>query len=255
MKLFSSELGHNYETYTFGYANYCEREESDSLTELYAAGYLPYSGSPDAKGIFYLARSARVLLKNFELTSENRRIAKKFDGEFKKKRIPFKEFQLDEKFYMFCLEYFKKRHGGQVMPRERLELILNSGIILTIVAYRSGQKIVAYVFEVADNAIGHYWYSFYDLSLVQQSLGMWLMLDCVRDAKARGLTHYYLGTVYGGKTLYKINFEPLEWWNGQRWSGDIKLLRERGRTDDTRLVPLMDAWKKEKNCFDAGERS
>lgn len=249
MKLFSSELGHNYETYTFGYTNYCEREEGDSLEELYKAGYLPYSGSSDAKGIFYLARSARVVLPQFALTSESRRIAKKFDGMFQKERVSFSDFKPDEQFYTFCLEYFKKRHGERVMPRERLELILNFGIISTIVTYASGEKTVAYVFEVAEGTMGHYWYSFYDLSLVQQSLGLWLMLDCVRDAKARGLTHYYLGTVYGGKTLYKTNFEPLEWWNGEEWSENVKLLRERGRADDTRLVTLMDAWKKDKKLF------
>lgn len=249
MKVFSSELGHNYETYTFGYAQYAQLESGDKLTDIYAQGFLPYSGSPDARGIFYLARSARVVLGEFTLTSENRRIAKKFDGEFEKKRIPFKEFQPDEQFYIFCLQYFKGRHGEQVMPRERLELILNFGIISTIVTYSSGEKTVAYVFEVAEGTMGHYWYSFYDLSLVQQSLGMWLMLDCVRDAKVRGLTHYYLGTVYGGKTLYKTNFEPLEWWDGAEWSGDVKLLRERGRTDDACLVPLMDAWKKDKKLF------
>jgi len=60
------------------------------------------------KTFFYMARSARVVLPQFALTSENRRISKKFDGVFDKKRIPLKEFNIeDEAFLSFCVEYFK----------------------------------------------------------------------------------------------------------------------------------------------------
>jgi arginyl-tRNA--protein-N-Asp/Glu arginylyltransferase len=57
------------------------------------------------------------------------------------------------------------------------------------------------------------------------------MLDCIRSAKAAGLKHYYLGTVYGEKALYKTNFEPLEWWDGKSWSKDIALLKELSRRE------------------------
>ena len=60
---------------------------------------------------------------------------------------------------------------------------------------------------------------------------MWLILDALRDAKARGLAYYYLGTVYGDKALYKTNFKPLEWWDGGKWNRDITLLKELGRKD------------------------
>src|SRR5437870_4904348 len=131
MRIFSSELGHNYTTYTFGYANYGELEAGDQLSLAYNAGFLPYTGTA-VPNLLY-------------------------------------------------------------MP--------------------------------------HYWYSFYDLALAKQSLGLWLMLDAVRDAQERGLTHYYLGTVYGEKALYKTNSEPLEWWDGKQWQSDVALLKERGRSD------------------------
>lgn len=242
MKFFSSELGHSYDTYTFGYANYCQREAGDALGDIYGAGYLPYSSSPEAMDIFYMARSARVVLPQFELSSENRRIAKKFDGAFTRTCIPFSEFKPDEGFFDFCLSYFKERHGG-VMPRARLEFLLNTNLRYDIMKYHTNGKPVAYVLEVSDGTIGHYWFSFYDLSLVQQSLGMWLMLDCIRAAKERALTHYYLGTVYGHKALYKTNFEPLEWWEGGNWSTDAKLLRERARTDENGKPLLIDRWE------------
>jgi arginine-tRNA-protein transferase len=243
MRIFSSELAHNYSSYTFGYTNYGQLELGDRLSEVYNAGFLPYSGSHDAQGIFYMARSARVPLKSWRMTSENRRIAKKFDGQFKKERTPLVDFAVTPEFIDFCLTYFAQRHGEHVMPRERLELILDFGIISTVVSYRKDGEIIGYVFEVADEHSGHYWYSFYDLSYAKQSLGLWLMLDCVRDAKEADLAHYYLGTVYGGKTLYKGNFEPLEWWNGEEWSKNMKALKEFSRTDEKRAVSYADRWK------------
>lgn len=73
--------------------------------------------------------------------------------------------------------------------------------------------------------MAHFWFSFYDLSYARQSLGLWLMLDCLRDAKKRGRAHYYLGTVYGPSALYKTNFTPLEWWSEGGWSRDIRALK------------------------------
>ena len=118
------------------------------------------------------------------------------------------------------------------MPRTRIEALFAYGIITAVITYWHGEEIVAYVLEVEDGRTGHFWYSFYDLQYVQQSLGMWLMLDCIRAAKERGLTHYYLGTVYGEKALYKTNFEPLEWWDGSEWSSDARSLRARSRKDN-----------------------
>jgi arginyl-tRNA--protein-N-Asp/Glu arginylyltransferase len=249
MKIFSSETAHDYGTYTFAYAQYAQKEPGDPLRSIYGSGYLPYSGSPEAKDIFYMARSARIVLPGFELTSENRRVAKKFDGQFTKERIPFADFVVTKEVMDFCLTYFGQKHGGSAMPRERLKHILSCGLISHTTIYRSKGNVAAYVLEVADAHTGHFWFSFYDLALAHQSLGMWLMLDCARDAKARGTEHYYLGTVYGEKALYKTNFEPIQWWDGTGWNTDVKLLKERGRSDQGRTAALMDAWKKEKPMF------
>ncbi len=250
MKIFSSEAGHDYKTYTFAYAQYAKKEDDDALLDIYDKGFLPYSGSGGAKNIFYMARSARIILPEFGLTSENRRIAKKFDGEFVKERVPLNKFKITEDFLNFCLEYFAVRHGPNVMPRERLEFVLACGLVSTIVVYRIKDKITGYVFEVGDEIFSHYWFSFYDLSLTKQSLGLWLMLDCVRDAKERGLKHYYIGTVYGEKALYKTNFEPLLWWNGKEWNRDVRLLKERGHSDNERIINLMDEWKAKQKFYE-----
>lgn len=205
--------------------------ENEPLEDLYNTGYLPYSSTRGLQNIFYSARSARVDCRSFELSSENRRIAKKFDGQFEKRRVPIKDFAANEAFYDFVTGYFTERHGAQVAPRERVELWIQSGLVTTIVEYKKGGSVAGYVLEVEGGRMRHYWYSAYDLALAQQSLGMWLMLDCIRDAKADGIERYYLGTVYGPKALYKTNFEPLQWWDGRSWSEDLRELKDKSRRD------------------------
>lgn len=250
MKIFSSELGADYSTLTFGYSHYASLEKGDNLAEVYARGFLPYSGVQDTRNIFYFARNARVLLPEWKMSSENRRIAKKFDGQFTKTRTPFSEFTITEEFIEFWLSYFKLRHNPGMMPRERLELILSFGLISTVISYqdKSGNA-VGYVLEVESEGMRHYWYSAYEMSLVRQSLGLWLMGDCVKDAHEAGLTHYYLGTVYGAKALYKTNFEPIEWWDGASWNTDMALLKKRAQTDDARLISFIDEWRQNQKLF------
>lgn len=244
MRIFNSEFAHSYENYSFGYCNYVEREKGDKLWEIYQKGYLPYSGSFDKKDIFYMARSARIDLKNFALNSENRRITKRFDGKFEKEIVPLSKFNWkDEKFLSFCADYFAVRHGKKVMPKERLLFLLSSGIISDVVIYKDGVVPKAYIFLVSDNQMSHFWFSFYDISLVYQSLGMYLMIEAARDAVKFRKKYLYLGTVYAEKALYKTNFDNLEYWNGSEWSRDMKKLKKRSRTDNERTVNIVDEWK------------
>lgn len=250
MKIFSSEVGHNYGTYTFGYANYCLLEKGDKLSNIYELGYLPYSGSPDVKNVFYMARSARMPLGSFNFSSENRRIAKKFDGRFERTSYSFDKFNYnDPVFINFCVEYFTKRHGPDVMPVQRLKSILRPDLVTHIVSYQNESASIAYVFEVSDKAMTHFWFSFYDLSLVHQSLGMWLMLDSARQAKNRGAKYFYLGTVYSQKALYKMAFKNIEYWDGQKWQADNKRIKQLGRQDGDRQIGLTDLWKKNLKLF------
>lgn len=209
-----------------GDTRWAKREGDEPLAPLYDRGYLPYSGARYLQNIFYQGRSARILLPQFEPSSENRRIARKFDGTFTKERVAYWDFKQDEAFFAFCTAYFSQKHGARAMPRERLETILQSGLISEVLVYKKEGSLVAYVLEVNERGMGHYWFSFYDMAYTRQSLGVWLMLDALRDAKAAGKTHYYLGTVYGEKALYKTNFSPLQWWGGESWSDDIRLLKE-----------------------------
>ncbi len=251
MKIFKSEFAHSYKTYSFGYCEYAEVEDADSFADVYAEGFLPYSGTKGVKRTCYLARSARVRLADFSFSSENRRIAKQFDGQFTKRSIPIEEFDTNDKtFLAFCADYFLKRHGEGVMPEERLRTILDAGFITHIDVYETNDtRIVGYALMVNDVTMSHFWFSFYDLEYAYKSLGMWLMLDAARTAKQEGKEYFYVGTVYGEKALYKTNFEALEFFDGNVWNRDIKLLRSLGRLDAEHVHDGMDRWKETHEHF------
>lgn len=243
MKRFQSELSHSYETYSFGYANYAKRGEGEALSGLYEGGYLPYSGMRGVSDTYYMARSVRVDLSCWEMNSENRRIYKKFTG-LARKKIAFKNFNhKDESFLSFCETYFKKRHGSGVMPRERLSFVLKE-FVTEVVEYSLDGQVVGYVFLISEGKVfDHFLFSFYDLSYINQSFGMWLMVDALVHAKSEGKKYIYLGTAYGEKGMYKTNYNELSFWNGESWERDVKRLKALCRKDQDRRIKWKDEWK------------
>lgn len=231
MKITRREFGHEYETYRFGYCEYADLEKHDSVADFYAQGFLPYSADPQVHNRFYRARSARLILASFSLSSENRRIAKRFDGMLTRQTLPAREAAKNTQVRSLFLDYFAKRHGMRVMSAERFDGILHSALPLSVMTYAMGDEIVAAVLEVTDRSIVHFWFSAYDPSLARQSLGMWLMLDSARRAQASHRQFLYVGTVYGNKALYKANLKPLEYWDGTAWSHDIAELKRRARAE------------------------
>ncbi len=247
-KIFSSEHTYSYKNYTFGYALYAQRLDNENIETIYEQGFLPYTGEhkSEVPNLYYMARSARVNVNNFALSSENRRINKKFDSyNFSIKEYPAENFLKDKNMIHFCLEYFNKRHGPNTMNEERFKRILNYSKETKVIEYINNEtkKPCAYVLEIQSKNIAHYWFSFYDLSLTYLSFGMWLMINRVVSAQQSNKLYYYLGTVYGDKALYKTNIPAMEYWNGSEWVNNINQLKKRARTDETRVVVQPDEFK------------
>lgn len=231
MKITRNEFGHTYQAYRFGYCEYAQYEPHDRVANFYEKGFLPYSADPKVRGLFYMARSARIILPKFEFTSENRRTAKRFDDVFSFHSLPIREAKKDMRIRALFLDYFKKKHGDIVMPPARFDAVLATPLPLRVFVYEKDGVLAAAALEVFDKTFGHFWFSAYDLSYAKQSLGMWLMLDGARRAKENSCTHYYIGTVYEAKALYKTNLRPLEFWDGSLWSDDLARLKKLARSE------------------------
>ncbi len=248
MKIIFSEFLANYKNYSFGYCVYCIYERSkDKLSDIYAKGFLPYSGSRDLLQYFYLARSLRVGLSDFSFTSENRRVHKKYENQFEKVYL----CKANEELKKFYLEYFKKVHGEKIMSKERLDFIFDFNIINEIVIYKKENKMIGSILLVNDggdnkNKMSHFWYSAYAPEYAQTSFGMFMMLDEASSKKQQGYKYYYIGTGYGEKAKYKMNFDTLEFFDGNIWIQDKKLFKKLIAEDKTREI---DDIKKESTMF------
>ncbi|MAZ67380.1 hypothetical protein CL652_01265 [bacterium] len=251
MRFFSSEFAHNYGTYSFGYCNYCEYEEGDSLNEIYDKGFLPYSGSDDVWNTFYMARSARIVLLDWEPNSENRRVLRKHDDEFDRAVHSRNDFATNEEFTKFCLSYFERHHGAHTMPRKRFEHVLKEGALTHIIEYKSEGELAGYVFLAADKQMSHVWFYFYAPEFAKSSFGMWFLLNEARVAQQEGKEYFYIGTAYGDKSKYKTNFSHLEFWDGAQWQQDKNNREVKGRicNDHLDLVDKTDEFKSQKRNF------
>lgn len=234
MKIFRSESLVDYSTYTFNYAIYCIKESQNEIPEIYDKGFLPYSNDIDLKQeTYYLARSLRVELDNFNESSENRRVAKKIiELQPELNVIPINKFNInDVNFQDFCLDFAAKRFS-EAISKERLAYILSSPSISHIFEFILKDKKVGYVIAIVKNDTLHYWFSFFELNYQEYSLGKWMMFSIINWAAQNDLKYAYLGTCYGTKSLYKVrDFKGISFFDGNDWNNDIKLLKSKCKSD------------------------
>jgi leucyl-tRNA---protein transferase len=236
MKTFYSEYQTDYNTYTFSYAVYCIKENNSEMPEIYSKGFLPYTGNYQIESdIFYMARSLRVNLANFEDSSENRRVDRKIaELNIKVAIVEKNKFDLQaSEFQRFCTEYAEERFSGGNMASDRLDYVLSRELLTHIFVFKTENQILGYVFTALEGEMLHYWFSFYDIAYMKLSLGKWMMWKVIRWAKDNGLRYCYLGTCYKEKALYKVrDHKGTEFFDGAKWNNDNELLKRLCKSDE-----------------------
>jgi arginine-tRNA-protein transferase len=255
MKTFRSEFLNNYSTYTFAYAGYAVMESHEDIPLIYSGGYLPYTGNINLNyPVFYQARSLRVNIDFFEDSSENRRVERKMSllNPLITKIAISSELAEDQDFLNFCLKYAEQRFSYNAMNTDRLKYILNIGIATDLFVFKNSDdhSVFAYVLAVLHHDTYHFWFSFFNTEYMNElPIGKWLMWRMIKWAKENNFNHVYLGTAYGDKSLYKIrDFKGLEFFDGNMWSKDMKLLKQLCKNDDQQMN--SDLFKTAGNCND-----
>ncbi len=249
MKIFRSESLVDYSSYTFNYAVYCLKEKREELPEIYDMGFLPYSNDTELKQeVFYLARSLRVNLDEFGDSSENRRVNRKIEEinpSFDV--VPADRFDLSgQQFVKFCKEFSDQRFS-EPLSDKRLSYILNNDSISHVFRFRAGEEEIGYVISIVEEGALHYWFAFFSLDYQPYSLGKWMMYSVIRWAAEQGLSHVYLGTCYGEKSLYKVrDFKGLRFFDGNGWNADMKFLKQKCKSDASFL---KDDFKQDPDLF------
>lgn len=229
MKLKFKESKPDYSKYHFPYCVYGKLEKDDSLDEVYEQGFLP---SRKELNLFYLARSTRINLSEFSPTSENRRILRKTEY------LDFEIIDLNKFEYHYSIgkmgkDFYDKRGGGK-FSAYKIKWLFTSGSCSHVIRFTddySESKVAGYCLVNRTENILHYAYPFYDLDYLDKNAGIGMMTRSVQEAKKARLRYCYLGTCYTKSSLYKTQFEGFEYFDGEKWVGDVEKLKKLVRDD------------------------
>jgi len=172
-------------------------------------------------------RAVRVLVKDFKLSRSQSRILKR-NGDLWENRVSIKATQ--EQFELF-VAYQESRHSGGDMSkmdfRDFQALVEDTPVKTNLVEFRLPDQSLAAVclLDRVDKGLSAV-YSFYQPSQNRRSLGTFIILWLIQQAKILGLDYVYLGFWIDGcaKMSYKEKFQPMEIWTINGWqafsSGD-----------------------------------
>jgi arginyl-tRNA--protein-N-Asp/Glu arginylyltransferase len=224
VRLLFSEQNADYENYQFPYVIWAVPEAGDKPSDIFNAGFLPSSRNLDR---FYLCRQVRVNMTKFKPSSENRRIVRKGAG-IEAKLVPRNKYDYTAERRQFFKTYADIKFGKDVMTFERLDALFAAPIIshlLVFTDHETGQEIGAAALYLEEEALAFYYYAFYDLNYYARNLGMFMMTSAVTLFAERDVKYLYLGTCYSQTALYKTQFAGAEFFNGFRWSENLKELK------------------------------
>jgi arginyl-tRNA--protein-N-Asp/Glu arginylyltransferase len=255
MKLLFSEQNSDYENYQFPYAVWAIPETGETPADIFDAGFLPSSRQLDR---FYLCRQVRVNLPKFKPSTENRRILRKGAG-IKMELVPREKFDYTPERRQFFKTYADIKFGKDVMTFERLDGLFGAPIISHLLVFTdaaTNKEIGVATLYLEGKALAFYYYAFYDLNYYARNLGMFMMTSAVAEFAGRGVKNLYLGTCYLESALYKTQFAGAEFFNGFRWSSDLKELKyilRRDKKDLRQHLLETDAYRDEFYQGDLGK--
>ena len=104
--------------------------------------------------------------------------------------------------------------------RDYVSMVLTSPVDTSIIEFRTPDNTLVggcLIDHLSDGYSAVY--SFFEPNSRRQSLGSYIVLWLVHQAKAQGLSHIYLGYLVEGSTkmAYKARFTPLESFGADGW--------------------------------------
>lgn len=179
----------------------------EDINTLYEEGFV---ATRLGRGEFQQIKSLRIRLKDFELSSENRRILKNNeDITIEVKKLPLENYSWH--IGKLGFDFYAKKFGKNIMTANKLkELFTNQkeSSMNAVFAYQIREKLIGYCLALETKNIIHYSYPFYDLA-PERNIGMAMMLQAIQYAKENRKEYIYLGS----SQKYKEQFKGLEVFN------------------------------------------
>ena len=242
-RTYKSEGPIHYGRYQFGYCEWMELSARESPEEPYLKGFLPYSADPGQPShLFYMARSLRVDLQRFRLEKKRRYDHRRW-AAWNLRRTVMKKADFLENYgpvaRIKAHRWMENRFGDAYLKQDRLQYILEKPFLDDILVWTDREDLTGFALIVKGHWGAHYWYVFYlNDPGVAAPPGHGYLVDFIDWCHHTGLSHAYLGTAYGHKSLYKSRgIEGIEFWNGNRWDNDRERLTLLQNIDETGKSP------------------
>lgn len=161
----------------------------------------------DAENFHWTKAWRRILRRNRDLTAESVGL------------------DISDEQYRLFRRYVRSRHGDGDMAvmdrRDYTSMILASPIDTNIIEFRddSGSLVAACLTDRMSDGPSAV-YSFFDPDMDRRSLGSFMVLWLVEEARQSGMPHVYLGFWIDDsrKMAYKARFRPLETFGPEGWT-------------------------------------
>lgn len=200
--------------------------DAESIEEKYDNGYVLVRKE---KGLMDLITSLRIKLEGFEFNSENRRIFKKTENLLlTTKEIPLKDDEYSYTIHMIGKDFYRRKNDSEVFSASKIKELITDGIksnFNKLLVYKIEEQTIGYCISYETEHIFHYCYPFYDLNIENKNIGMGMIVKAIEYAKNTGKKYFYLGSVHTPKSLYKLQFNNLEWFDGSLWQTDLEKLK------------------------------
>ena len=210
---------------TYKYEEELIELDPSKIVELYNRGFVL---TRKKLGLMQKIRSLRIDLKEFELSSENRRICRINEGvSLVVLDIPLKD-NYDWKIHAMGAKFYKERFGDNIMSANRIKSIVKDAdcSFNSIIKFSDKDVVVGYAICFIYGKIVHYAYPFYEPYYISKSLGIGMMTKSIEYFKDKGFDYIYLGSVYDRESLYKLQFKGGEWFDKDHWVKDLNILKK-----------------------------
>jgi arginyl-tRNA--protein-N-Asp/Glu arginylyltransferase len=197
------------------------------------------------KGVMNQTRSLRIDLSVFSLSSENRRVLRHTsDLTLKTIKLPIPISQYDYKIQKMAKDFYTEKFGEKLFSANKIKEILtdeNKSNFNTLIKYSIMESsnatsnveekdadllpLMGYCICYENSSMLHYCYPFYDYMQYKNNYGLSMMLNAIQLAKNYGLNYFYIGSATRPSDKYKLDFNGLEWFDGQQWNQDIEKVK------------------------------
>lgn len=215
----------------FGKKQVDPKNESDA-SDSYKSGYVfVRSGYGEMEKV----RSIRIDYEHFQLSSENRRILKKYNHSIELKKLPYQNYNWQ--IHKMGKDFYDTRFGKDTFSANKIKEIFTEdknsfNSFLEFKNLETGEVdgyCICYMSE--QSKFCHYAYPFYNLNLTNMNFGIYMMTKAAEYFAKNGLQYLYLGSAHDQKAKYKLQFKGIEWCDenatDQIWSSDIETLKKR----------------------------